>query len=168
MRGLFKSCAWLAALLLLWGLTSQATLANDRGPYLLDFRLPALDGGKRIELRRFEGQPVILLFFEPDCRWCAKQVKTLQALRGAFPDLQVVAIGVHGSPRALRGFVRRHRLEYPALQATDYFRAALGGIPATPFLLLADHKGHVNAVLRGYTAADTLARLLQDLPETAG
>lgn len=129
---------------------------------LYDFELKSLVGVERVDLRAFSGLPSALMFFEPECAWCYRQVKAFNRLQAVCPGhFQPLAIGVNGSRRALRAEVQRFKPEFPAFQSSAALTRVVGEIPGTPFTLLSDANGQPLGWLRGYVAPDQLRPLLE-------
>lgn len=137
----------------------------------LHFQLEELRSGEQHHLARFAGSPLFLIFFEPRCPWCAKQISTLQGLLERCPNkLRAVAVGVHGDLPGYRRFLRRAQVEIPAYRASPQLQAAIGGVPATPYTLFLDATGRPTHRLRGAIAAPQLSQWLaaQEIPCPAG
>lgn len=139
-----------------------AAVAGDN-PSLLAYELKRLDVPEVEALDRFEGKPLLLVFFEPECSWCYRQVKAINAL-GARCDngFQALAIGVNSNRAGLQKELRRLRPDFPAYQASAELLDALGGVPATPFTLLGDSNGTYLNWMRGYQDEASLERFLRD------
>lgn len=138
--------------------TVTATLT---APSLLDYELKRLDAPEVEPLRQFQGKPVLMMFFEPDCSWCFRQVRTLNALAERCPNgFQALAVGVNGNRSHLKKELRRLRPDFPAFEASPALLAALGGVPATPFTLLGDANGSYLNWTRGYLPEQDLEQFL--------
>lgn len=135
--------------------------AQGQGASVLDYELRSLDALQSQQLAGYAGKPVVMLFFQPDCSWCLRQVRTLNELSGQCPgQFQALAIGVNGDRRQLKAELRRLRPDFPAFQASPALLEDIGGVPATPFSLLGDDQGSVQGWLRGYIPADKLVASL--------
>ncbi len=134
----------------------------DQGNSLLDFELRSLQQPGRHALPQYENAPILMMFFEPGCQWCFRQVKVLNKLHvecdGAIAPL---AVGVNGSRRELLAEIHKSRPEFPAYEASGRLLNAIGGVPATPFTLVADAQGQPLGWLRGYMPEEELKPLLQ-------
>ncbi len=145
------------ALALAVGATPAVANGGERSS-LLDFELRSLDAPESHGLHRHGGKPVVLLFFEPDCNWCLRQFLAVNDLAKRCGDsFRPLAIGVNGDRGRLRRELRRVQPRFPAYQASPELIAALGGIPATPVLLVGDAEGRLLNRLRGYVAPERLA-----------
>jgi hypothetical protein len=129
----------------------------------LDFRLEELRSAEMEALDRFIGTPSFVVFFEPRCSWCAKQIATLEKLQESCPgQFCALAIGVHGDLPGYRRFVRRAAVGLPAYRGSAQLKAAIGGVPATPYTLFLDAGGKPTHRLRGAISAPQLRRWLAD------
>lgn len=120
------------------------------GSSLYQIELPGLNTNERIDIQNYEGQLLLLSFFEPDCRWCYRQMKVFNEIHNQCQAIKPVAVGIRGDSRALRKEVRRAQVEYPAAEATSSLLAIVGEIPATPWTLVVNQKGEIIASVRGY------------------
>ena len=123
-------------------------------PSLLDFRLGDIRSGEVRSLQEFQGQRTFLVFFEPECPWCVKQMRALEELGGQCPDrFRTVTAGVHGNLPAYRRLLRVAGTDQPAFTASDRLVAAIGGVTATPYTLFLDARGRPTHRLQGYIPA---------------
>ncbi len=126
--------------------------ALGEGPALGGLSLPSIEDGTPRRLDGLAQGPLMLSFFEPDCPWCARQIRDLQAAQAqcAHP-LPFALVGVHGERMELRLMLRRlHAEGLPALLATPALLQALEGIPATPHAVILDGQGRALVRMRGY------------------
>lgn len=129
---------------------------------LLDFELRSLEGPERHSLQQYRGTPVMMMFFEPDCSWCFKQFRVFNQLSDECAgSVRLVAVGVNGSRRELLSEYRKSKPQFPTYQASASLLDAIGGVPATPFTLVADAQGQPLGWLRGYMGASRLKALIQ-------
>ena len=130
---------------------------------LLEFELKSLHEPVVHSLSRYQGKPVLMLFFQPDCNWCLRQVRAINELNeqceGGF---EAVAVGVRGSRGELRKELRRIRPDFPAYQASPRLLEALGGVETTPLMLVGDDEGDLVTWLRGFIATDRLHVVLDE------
>ena len=139
----------------------QPTLAGD-GQTLLDFKLKSLAEPEKHSLERYSGKPTLMMFFEPDCAWCFRQIKVLNKLsKHCAGDLNLVAVGMNGSRAELLKEYRRAKPEFPAYQISNKFLNAMGEVEGTPFSILADEKGRPLGWFRGYLPEEKLLLNLQ-------
>ena len=144
-------------------LAALATGAYAGGVSLLEFELRSLDQPEAHALERYEGKPVIMVFFEPECSWCLRQVRAINEIDEMCGDeFDALAIGVNATRAALQKELRRLRPNFPAYQASPELLESLGGIPATPISLLGDARGEFVSWARGYKKVDELLSLMRE------
>ena len=133
---------------------------------LLDFELKSLLQPEYHALGRYEGRPLVMVFFQPECNWCAKQVRAINELRERC-DFEAIAVGVGGTRAELRKELRRIRPDFPAYQASPRLIEAMGGVLATPMTLLGDADGAFLNWSRGFLSGGKLQQLMQTSGQTA-
>ncbi len=146
--------------IVLWAMPMQVFSAQ-----MLDFTLPHLQEPGEKSLEEYQGKPVFMVFFEPDCSWCFRQMKAFKQLQDKCGDsLQSIAVGTNGEKDRLLKEVRRAKINYPSFIATAELIEAVGGeIPSTPWTLVSDSNGELITHFRGY---HTLEKLQPLLPES--
>jgi thioredoxin-related protein len=151
---------WQALLLVLFlALPGMATGA----PSLLDFRLGDIRSGEMRSLQEFQGRRTFLVFFEPDCPWCVKQMRALEELGQQCPErIQTVTAGVHGKLPEYRRLLRVAGTDQPAFMASNRLVAAIGGVTATPYTLFLDARGQPTHRLQGYIPAPEMRVWLEE------
>lgn len=143
---------------ILWTLPAIAS-ASD----ILGYEHENLSNGQLEALDALRGKSSFLLFFQPDCKWCLKQSKTLDKMLATCPrQVNAAALGVHATRHELKKELRRLRPDYPAYKTGDRMLEELQGVPATPIMLLADEHGKFVQSFRGYVPADQLAQILAE------
>lgn len=117
-----------------------------------DYQFQALRGQQVTDLSHLEGQAMALMFFEPECPWCIKQASVLKQLhQSCRQGVQPVALGVNGDNLALKRALFRLNFPFEAYRAPPALLKDMGGIPATPILLLLNAKGELIKGYRGFT-----------------
>lgn len=150
------------SLILLLMLGAAQIRADSVAPSLLDYELRSLAAPDVHSLLRYRGKPVLMVFFEPECTWCFRQVRAINALgKGCAGTFTALAVGVNGSRESLRKELRRLKPDFPAYQASAELMASLGGVPATPLTLLGDTRGGYLSWLSGYAPEDRLADFMR-------
>ena len=92
-----------------------------------------------------------VMFFEPDCSWCFKQVKVFnQFLSQCDSTMQFLGLGVNGSRQALKKEVWRMQAKFPMHKASAELLTDLGQVSSTPFTLLLGAQQEVLASAKGY------------------
>lgn len=133
-------CRRMVPLILLLGWLSQSSdlLANTLTA-LHELVLPRIDQprGERVALSDYAGRTLLVVVFEDECRYCLDALQIADARVHADPErYAMVAVGVGASARALNAWAQRVHPHAPVLHANPRFLAALGGVRATPLLLI--------------------------------
>ncbi len=149
-------------------LVSSLGFANsDDKPQLLGFEHKNLRSGQVTDLKQLKGKPVAIMFFEPECSWCIKQARVLNQLQEQCnQSFTPVMLGVHGNFVALKRALFDLGVKLPAYRASKSLVKAMGGIPATPIMLVTDEQGRYRKYYRGLTKETKLKPLLCE-PQTA-
>ena len=142
-----------------------AAVAAGEQTSLLNFELKSLQEPERHALSRYEGKPVIMVFFQPECNWCLKQVRAINMLREQC-EIEAIAVGTGGNRAALRKELRRLRPGFPAYQASPRLIEELGGVVATPITLLGDANGDFVSWSRGFLEERQLLELMRSSGQT--
>ncbi|MFB2779208.1 TlpA family protein disulfide reductase [Shewanella mangrovisoli] len=117
-----------------------------------DYQFQALRGQQVTDLSHLEGKAMALMFFEPECPWCIKQASVLKQLhQSCHQGVHPVALGVNGDNLALKRALFRLNFPFEAYRAPPALLKDIGGIPATPILLLLNAKGELIKGYRGFT-----------------
>lgn len=154
----------LAAAALLPGLLLGAT-----NPSLLEYSLKRLDKPSSESLVGHRGKPVLMLFFEPECSWCFKQVRVINNLPSSCREsFTALAVGVNGGKSDLKRELQRLRPTFPAYQASPELIEDIGGVPATPFALLGSADGEFHSWMRGFMPESKLRAGLMELGANCG
>ena len=139
-----------------------AVAADSTAPSLLDFELRSLAEPEMHSLERYQGKPVLLVFFQPDCNWCLKQFRVVNELGSQCDNFEAIAVGIHGNRKDLREELRRLRPRFPAYQASPHLLDALGDLATTPLVLLGDQDGSFINWYRGYAAKAELKTFMAE------
>jgi len=107
-----------------------------------DFALPDLTGAERA-LESWRGRRLVLVFFDPDCRFCLELLPGLSSLR-AQREVVVVATG---SQDRIRALVEEHELSCPVLLQRENEVSQLFRVPGTPAAYPIDENGLVAGLL---------------------
>ena len=107
-----------------------------------DFALPDLDGTER-PLEEWRGRRLVLVFFNPDCRFSMELLPELASVQAAN-ELAIVATG---EPDRIRALAAEHDLPYPVLlqESTEVFD--LFRLVGTPSAYALDESGRIAAPL---------------------
>jgi peroxiredoxin len=115
------------------------------GTVLHDFDLPLLSGG-RMTLSQWRGKRILLLFFDPRCRFSVELLPALAALpRDESAGRPVPLILTTGEAEENRRLMAEHGIEWPVLLQEDREVASLYGVHGTPMACLVDERGQTVA-----------------------
>ncbi len=122
-----------------------------------DYQYQELRGQKLTDLSHLEGKTTAMMFFEPECSWCIKQAATLKKLyQECDQQMQPIALGVNGNKLALKRALFRLNFPFDAYHAPMALLRDMGGVPATPILLVLNEQGELVKGYRGYTDSEEL------------
>lgn len=124
-----RSVSWVAQGVVLVGLLfalgAYQTRRHLRARVAPDFVLPDLSG-RRVSLADYRGKKVLLHFFATWCGVCRLELPSLRGLAQRLgPNEALVAVVEDSADaEAVRGFARKHELNYPVLLGSpEVFRA---------------------------------------------
>ena len=104
--------------------------------------------GRWVDSDSFEGQVVVLNFWQTHCLPCLAEIPLLNALHRT-EDVAVVGINLdEGETRSLRPFLRRHEMNYPVLLGNEEVFRRYNGF-GIPYTLVLDRLQRVAHVYRG-------------------
>ena len=87
---------WISALLI--GIASaQASALN-----LLQYQHENLRSGQLESLINHNGDISLMMFFEPNCAWCYKQVKAFNQISTQCRQVSITALGINGKRHQLK------------------------------------------------------------------
>ncbi len=105
-----------------------------------------------------------MLFFEPNCAWCFKQTKVInKALAACTKQFRVAGMGVNTHYHALRKAAWKLKPKFQTYQANQTMVVAMGGVKATPLMLLFNNEGQLLHHAQGYLDARQLAVFLKPI-----
>lgn len=141
-----------------WPVEPEAADGLAIGEPAPHFELTDLSGERRT-LSQLRGRPVLLVFFDPSCRFCVEMAPALARVpadgAGGGPVPLVVAAG---DPEKTRELVARERIRCAVLLQEGTDVSALYRTDATPTAYLVDRDGRVASELaRGAAAVLALA-----------
>lgn len=158
----FRPAQWAAvAGALLCAIACADSEPTEAGPDLLGYRLKSVAGDEQHDLVRYRGRFLLILVFEPDCAWCARQAEAIDAVLRECPEAGAIGVGVNARRASLRRSAHRMALRWPAYEASPSFVRSLGGPPATPVTLIADAEGRYVEHSAGFRDAGSLLEALE-------
>lgn len=153
----FRPSACMFALLLL-PITTQAQ--NIYHEQML--RIDKLGGFQAQTLKAYSGNPMLMSFFMPNCRWCQRQHRELIKLQAQCPTIQPIMLGVQGSKLKLKQELKREKNTFPAYIANKNIIKAIGAKSPVPMMILFDKFGEVVLKTVGFTPIEKLTKLFSD------
>jgi peroxiredoxin len=141
--------------------SSRWAAVGDPAP---EVALPALDGSLQ-KLSSYAGRVVLVDFWATFCGPCRQELPALEALRGRYPEVVVLAVSIDDaeSDDAVREVARDLHLGFPVLRdptgsvAFTYMKHAM-----TPSTAIVGRDGRIRAIHIGY-AASPEAHLEQEM-----
>ncbi|GAA4893771.1 TlpA family protein disulfide reductase [Ferrimonas pelagia] len=128
---------------------------------LLSYTHRSLDATGESDLSAYRGKPVVMLFFTSDCPWCHKQARILRSLQQhCSKQFTPVALGVGGDRNTLRRELHRMRVPFSGFITGSEMVNKMGGVPATPLMLITDKNGNFAHFQRGLLPEEQLKQVL--------
>ena len=111
-----------------------------------------------------KNQPVLLMYFSPDCPHCRHQLEDMLTRIKAFKKIQII-LATYRPIEELALFQEKYKLnDYPNIQVgrdTRYFIQPFYKIKNLPYLALYDKKGNLIRTYEGNVKVDTLVEAFQ-------
>ena len=118
-----------------------------------DFSLTDLNE-KTVRLSDYRGQVVLLDFWATWCGPCEKEIPEFVQMQDKYRNLgfQVIGISMDDSPKPVRNFYERFRLNYPVAMGDAKVAQLYGGVYGLPVTFVIGRDGSITAKFKG--AAD--------------
>ena len=109
------------------------------------------DSDRKVELRNFEGQIVVLNFWATWCAPCVEEMPSLSQLQQRFKDkdLTVLGVSVDADSDAYHQFVKDHKIAFLTVRDPDQKANNLYGTFKFPETYIIDRKGIVRRKVIG-------------------
>jgi DsbE subfamily thiol:disulfide oxidoreductase len=117
--------------------------------------------GKRYDLTKYRGRPVVINFFASWCPSCAKEAADLTAFAKEHPEVAFVGVDIRDTPAKSREWVMKYGVPFPIVfdrKGTIASQWGVIGIPATFFL---DSHGVKRAQITGPSTRSGFEEKLQ-------
>lgn len=150
---------------------ASPTSGNDSSPVAPDVELSALDG-KKLSLKSFRGQVVLLNFWATWCVPCRTEIPELNSLQTDFAasGLSIIGVSWDDSREGILQFQRELPQSYSVVLNGENLQDQFSGIRSLPFTVVIDRQGRVRQTIIG--ARDragfeaVVKPLLAEAPET--
>jgi len=124
-------------------------------------KMKRLQGYGTESLAGISTKPKVVVVYQPDCKWCAKQISDLAQFQHSCEGVfNTVLVGSRGSKRTLSLELKRFNSDFPAFAGSRKFLKVIGGVPATPITLFFNNKGELIGKNHGYLENNRMQRAL--------
>jgi len=156
----------LMLLLIGTSLHAQDKPAYQRFPTVPPFELLATDSVTTLTKAQLKkNQPVIVMYFSPDCDHCQHQTEDILGLMDKIKGLQLV-MASYQPMELIRDFKAKYKLEnYPNIMIgrdTKYFIPSFFGVTSLPYLAFYDKKGNLLRVHEGNVKPGAILKLYNE------
>jgi cytochrome c biogenesis protein CcmG/thiol:disulfide interchange protein DsbE len=129
-----------------------------------DFSLQDLNG-QPLQLANYRGKVVLLDFWATWCAPCLGEIPHFVAFQNQYREqgLQVIGISMDDSPKPVREFYQRFKMNYPVALGTDKLAEAYGGVLGLPVTFLIGRDGQVAAKYVGEVQMPVLEQKIKSL-----
>ncbi len=173
-----RRVSWMLACGLLAALPAAGTTADagkPSGPKAPALRSTRWINSPPLTAAHLKGKVVLVEFWTFDCINCVRTLPAMRALASAYPDTDVVIVGVHTpeldherDARNVERAVKRLEVRYPVAIDNDYAIWRAFGNRYWPALYLIDRRGvirhtHVGELHQGTAAWDEVTDLVEKL-----
>lgn len=150
--------------LMFWGIACENGQPADTATvdleylYARDFTLPSLDGSEQVELKQFQGKPVVINFWASWCVPCRAEMPFLEKAWNHYQSQGVVFLGVNimDEEKNAKEFLEFIDISFinlwdPAAEMAEAF--SIEGLPTTLFI---DREGKIARRHDGSFIGETL------------
>ena len=150
-----KALLFISSLVFALGLSSQsfAISAGDKAPL---FKLPQLEGKKKISLKSLRGKVVYLDFWASWCGPCRQSLPMMSDIRDKLKKkgFEVLAVNLDEEPEAGLAFLKQFPVSFPVVSDVAGKTPEMYGLQGMPTSYLIDRKGKVQLVHVGFKKSD--------------
>ncbi|MGB8193522.1 MAG: hypothetical protein WCF67_16445 [Chitinophagaceae bacterium] len=124
--------------------TDSAQSSPQPFPDVPAFELLSLDSATFITKKDLKSQPLLLMYFSPDCDHCQHQVEDMIKNMTLFSNIQII-LATHQPFENMKGFYEKYKLsQYPNIRIgrdTKFFLPPIFRMRNLPYLALYDKEG---------------------------
>jgi len=127
--------------------TAELTRSNIGATHSFAPELSLTDlGGQKLELSSHRGKVVLLDFWATWCAPCRTEIPLLVDLQKKYGNqgLQVIGISLDDDPKAVRGFYKQFKMNYPVAIGDANLAERYGGILGLPVNFVIDREGRIH------------------------
>ncbi len=141
------------------------TLPYQKYPTLPAFNIMLLDSATIFNTYNIpEDRPVVILFFDPDCKHCKAEIKVLLAGMDSLKDTRFYIItSVHDFQRICDFYAEYHLGDYKNIEVVgrdyEYFFITYYGVKFVPDLVLYDERKNLVKFFDGHVSIGDLYKL---------
>ena len=152
---------------LLFFLLGHSALAARTMP---EFSLQsAVDSGKFVNSKEFQGKVLLVSFFATWCPPCRQEIPEFIALQKELADKGFSVVGIsidEGGTEAVKKLVELEQINYPVLMATESVLSGFGDISGIPTSFLINRKGSVVKSYPGYVQHQLVKKDIEHVLKT--
>ncbi len=118
--------------------------------------------GNSFNLRDFKGEPVVVRFWETDCKYCKADTPVFNSLNSRFRDrgLHIAYINTLSNLDEVQQFVDELQVEFPVLMDEGGVIAKLYHVRVVPQTIVINSKHRIIAAITGGVTDDVILDLL--------
>lgn len=150
-----KALLFVSSLAFVLGLSTSAfaVSAGDKAPL---FKLPQLEGKKKLSLKNYRGKVVYLDFWASWCGPCRQSLPMMNDIRNKLKKkgFEVLAVNLDEEPEAGQAFLKQFPVSYPVVSDVEGKTPEMYGVQGMPTSYLIDRKGKVQLVHVGFKKSD--------------
>jgi cytochrome c biogenesis protein CcmG/thiol:disulfide interchange protein DsbE len=120
---------------------------------------------RRLDLRDYRGKIVLLNFWATWCAPCQREMPRFVAWQTQYGSrgLQIIGISMDDDSSAVRGLIKKLRLNYPVAMGDEQLGRSYGGVLGLPLSFLIDSQGKVQAQYQGETDLNSIEKQFRPL-----
>ena len=132
--------------------------------YILDFALKDVDNNSnKLSFSKFKDKPFFMTFFSVGCGFCKTMLDDLKCVKEELSGkVDAIAVGLDGSPKEMKNYIKKQKLNFNAVIANQALVDRLGGIASTPYTYLVDKYGNIFSGTPGTMDCTDIIRLMKE------